>query len=141
MLRGLLLQEASKVDVGTPVRMKGVQIGTVSRVALSPSHITAFAEVPDHSNVIPRTSRVDINLLGLAADPWIDITPPVGCLVRRDHGPHHADCDKDGLIVCDGGHIRGSQGGSTDFMMKFFLRQHDRTRQKTVDVVYHSRSL
>jgi hypothetical protein len=33
-------REASKLDVGTPVRMKGVQIGTVTRVVLSPSHIT-----------------------------------------------------------------------------------------------------
>jgi hypothetical protein len=36
-------REASKVDVGTPVRMKGVQIGTVTRVALSASHITGGA--------------------------------------------------------------------------------------------------
>lgn len=96
----------------------------------------AYAEVPDSGNIIPRGSRVDINLLGLASDPWIDITPPAGCLVRKEHGPHHPECPRDGLIVCDGGHIQGSQGGSTDFMMKFFLSQHDRTRLKVVEDWY-----
>jgi hypothetical protein len=102
--------------------------------------LAAFAEVPDCGNIIPRSSRVDINLLGLAADPWIDITPPAGCMVRKEHGPHHPECKKDGLIVCDGGHIQGSQGGSTDFMMKFFLSQHDRTRVKVGEAWYHSKT-
>jgi ABC-type transporter Mla subunit MlaD len=33
-------REASKLDVGTPVRMKGVQIGTVTKVVLGPAAIT-----------------------------------------------------------------------------------------------------
>ncbi|WIA18637.1 hypothetical protein OEZ85_003343 [Tetradesmus obliquus] len=129
-------REASKLEAGTPVRMKGVQIGSVTRVVPGIAAITAYAEVPDSGNIIPRGSRVDINLLGLASDPWIDITPPAGCLVRKEHGPHHPECPRDGLIVCDGGHIQGSQGGSTDFMMKFFLSQHDRTRLKVVEDWY-----
>jgi hypothetical protein len=63
-------------------------------------------------------SRVDINLLGLAADPWIDISPPRDARVRPQHGPHHAACRTEGLIVCHNGAIAGHQGGSTDFMMK-----------------------
>uniref|UniRef100_A0A383WFZ2 Mce/MlaD domain-containing protein n=1 Tax=Tetradesmus obliquus TaxID=3088 RepID=A0A383WFZ2_TETOB len=129
-------REASKLEAGTPVRMKGVQIGSVTRVVPGIAAITAYAEVPDSGNIIPRGSRVDINLLGLASDPWIDITPPAGCLVRKEHGPHHPECPRDSLIVCDGGHIQGSQGGSTDFMMKFFLSQHDRTRLKVVEDWY-----
>jgi hypothetical protein len=42
--------------------------------------------------------------------------------------------------VCDGGHIQGSQGGSTDFMMKFFLSQHDRARVKVGEAWYHTKS-
>lgn len=130
--------DASKLDQGTPVRMKGVQIGQINKVTLQAGHLEAVAEVCDSNNLIPVSSRVDLNLLGLASDPWIDITPPVGCLVRRDHGPHHPDCAKDGLVVCNGGQIKGHQGGSSDYMMKFFLNQHDRAREKTVDVVYHN---
>jgi hypothetical protein len=100
--------------------MKGVVIGNVVSVALSPSGVHARAEVADAANVIPQGSRVDINLLGLAADPWIDITPPLAgaAAVRRGHGPHHPACRSEGLIVCHDGHISGQQGGSTDFMMK-----------------------
>lgn len=134
----MTFSEASKVDSGTPVRMKGVQIGQINKVKLQPGHLEAVAEVCDAHNLIPVGSRVDINLLGLASDPWIDITPPAGCVVRKDHGPHHPDCVKDGLIVCNGGHIKGHQGGSSDYMMRFFLAQHDRAREKTVDVIYHN---
>lgn len=114
----LMFKEASKVDAGTPVRMKGVQIGNVTSVTLHPAHVEAIAEVADASNIIPQGSRVDINLLGLAADPWIDITPPVNAVVRKDHGPHHPACAAEGLIVCHNGTIHGQLGGSTDFMMK-----------------------
>jgi phospholipid/cholesterol/gamma-HCH transport system substrate-binding protein len=130
----MMFAEASKIDCGTPVRMKGVQIGLIAAVKLYPSHVEAVAQVMDSANVIPRSARVDINLLGLAADPWIDITPSPDSTVRRDHGPHHPECLTDGLIVCHNGVIDGYQGGSTDYMMKFFLSQHDRTRVKAVRV-------
>jgi len=119
----LMFKEASKVDAGTPVRMKGVQIGNVTSVTLHPAHVEAIAEVADASNIIPQGSRVDINLLGLAADPWIDITPPVNAVVRKDHGPHHPACAAEGLIVCHNGSIHGQLGGSTDFMMKVGRRE------------------
>eukprot|EP00879_Flechtneria_rotunda_P012464 GHRR01013016.1.p1 GENE.GHRR01013016.1~~GHRR01013016.1.p1 ORF type:complete len:358 (+),score=137.59 GHRR01013016.1:172-1245(+) len=130
--------EASKITTGTPVRMKGVQIGTITKVTLKPAELEAVAEVCDASNIIPRGSRVDINLLGLGADPWIDITPPTGAYVRTDRGPHHSECARDGLIVCNNGRIQGSQGGSSDYMTKTFLKNQDRNRQKTVDIVYRS---
>ncbi|KAF8064684.1 TGD2 [Scenedesmus sp. PABB004] len=135
----LLFESASKLEAGTPVRMKGVQIGSVRSVALTPTAVAAVAEVADARNVIPRASRADINLLGLASDPWIDITPPPGARVRPDRGPHHPGCPADGLIVCAGGVMPGSQGGSTDFMMKFFLSQHDRTRLPSTNTLLHER--
>jgi hypothetical protein len=73
---------------------------------------------PSHFPTCLQGSRVDINLLGIAADPWIDITPPPNAVVRKDHGPHHPACASEGLIVCHNGSIRGQLGGSTDFMMK-----------------------
>lgn len=136
----MVFNEASKVDAGTPVRMKGVQIGNVVAARLQGSHVDVTAEVADAANIIPQGSRVDINLLGIAADPWIDITPPDHAVVRRDHGPHHPSCASEGLIVCHQGSIRGQLGGSTDFMMKFFLSQHDRTHVKSVDTLYHGRT-
>lgn len=54
----MFFNEASKVDVGTPIRMKGVQIGNVANVALHASHVEATAEVADATNIIPQVRLV-----------------------------------------------------------------------------------
>jgi ABC-type transporter Mla subunit MlaD len=128
----ITFQHASKIGEGTPVRMKGVQIGAVASVAINPSHIDVTAEVLDAHNVVPVGSRVDINQFGLAADPFVDITPPEGCRVNPKVGPHHPKCQAEGLIVCDGQQIAGSQGGSMDYMMKQFLKYQDKSRVKVI---------
>lgn len=115
------------------VRMHGVQIGAIKRVSVDCELVTAVAEVSDSHNIIPRGSRVDINFLGLASDPFVDITPPAGCEVKGQHGPHHSKCAAEGQIVCAGAAVEGQLGGSFDYMMKFYLSQQDRTRVRTVD--------
>lgn len=126
--------EASKLAVGTPVRMKGVQVGTVVGVALTSGGVAATVEVADGSNVVPASTRADLNLLGIAADPWVDLTPPSGELstaaAASKTGPHDASCAAAGTLVCAGGVLHGHQGGSTDAMMRFFLKQHDTTRRR-----------
>jgi hypothetical protein len=114
--------------------MQGVQIGTIKRVAVSCEAVAAMAEISDGSNVIPLGSRVDVNQLGLAADPYVDITPPQDArqLVGQ-HGPHHRACGKEGSIVCHGGTVQGHQGGSFDYMMKFTLKTSDRDRVREVE--------
>ncbi len=87
-------------------------------MSVSPDVVRVRTEVSDSSNIVPRDSRIDINQLGLAADAYIDITPPDACDVRGKVGPHHPACDKEGVIMCAGGEVVGHQGGSMDYMMK-----------------------
>jgi ABC-type transporter Mla subunit MlaD len=132
----LTFEHASKIQEGTPVRMKGVQVGSISQVSVYPSHVEVVAEVMDSHNVIPLASRVDINQLGLAADPFVDITPPAACPTGFKKGPHDPGCDKEGFIVCNGGKLSGSQGGSMDYMMKVYLKRQDYSRVKVVEGDY-----
>jgi hypothetical protein len=68
----MVFNEASKVDVGTPVRMKGVQIGNITSVALHASHVEAMAQVADASNIIPQVRQyIQLYSLGACACCWV----------------------------------------------------------------------
>ncbi|KIY99985.1 hypothetical protein MNEG_7973 [Monoraphidium neglectum] len=103
---------ASKVHLGTPLRMKGVQIGRVTEVSIEPTRVAVKAEVFDHRNVVPRGSRFDINQLGLVPEAFLDIGTPEGCRVAGAAGPHSSKCERQGLIVCHGSEVDGSQVGA-----------------------------
>ncbi|GBF89558.1 ABC-type transport system protein [Raphidocelis subcapitata] len=121
---------ASKVTLGTPLRMKGVQIGKVTQVSVEPTRVAVKAEVYDSRNVVPRGSRFDINSLGLVPEAFLDITTPDGCSVAGAAGPHSAACRKQGLIVCHDAVVEGSQGSSMDFLMKVYLQNLDTQRAR-----------
>jgi hypothetical protein len=70
----MVFNEASKVDVGTPVRMKGVQIGNIASVALHASHVEAVAQVADASNIIPQVSAAHTSAMPCIlqmAEQWL----------------------------------------------------------------------
>jgi ABC-type transporter Mla subunit MlaD len=54
----MVFNEASKVDTGTPVRMKGVQIGNVVAATLYAAHVDVVAEVADASNIVPQVGML-----------------------------------------------------------------------------------
>jgi hypothetical protein len=72
----VIFNEAHKVGEGTPVRMKGVEIGAVRGVSARPDAVLVGVEVFSQRQVVPLSSRVDVNAVGLMADAVIDITPP-----------------------------------------------------------------
>jgi hypothetical protein len=148
----VVFSEAHKVGEGTAVRMKGVEIGRVRRVAARPDAVAVDVEVFSSRMVVPLASRIDVNALGLMADAIIDITPPEGGLVgvgggaaggaaaalrgaggggaRGVAGPRDARCASEALIVCEGARVAGHQGANMNFMMRMWLEHNDRTRTR-----------
>lgn len=106
---------------GTPVRIRGVNVGNVIRVNPSLKNVEAVVEVDDDKIIIPRNSLVEVNQSGLLMETMIDITPrdPVP---SPSVGPLDPECDKEGLIVCDKQKIKGSQGVSLDELVAIFTR-------------------
>ncbi|KAL0857197.1 hypothetical protein Bca101_062351 [Brassica carinata] len=115
------LSQASGICTGTPVRIRGVTVGTVIRVNPSLKNIEAVAEIEDDKIIIPRNSLVEVNQSGLLMETMIDITPK-DPIPEPSVGPLHQECGKEGLIVCDREKIKGEQGVSLDELVGIFTR-------------------
>lgn len=113
--------QASGICTGTPVRIRGVNVGNVVRVNPSLRNIEAIIEIEDDKVIIPRNSLVEVNQSGLLMETLIDITPR-DPIPAPSVGPLHAGCVKEGLIVCDRQKIKGKQGVSLDALVGIFTR-------------------
>ena len=107
---------ACGITVGTPVRIRGVPVGTVMNVRPSLEHVDVLVEVRDHNTVIPRNSVIQANQSGLIAEPLIDITPQLPVPDYKS-SPLDPDCKSEGSILCHQGRIEGEQGVSLDEMI------------------------
>lgn len=112
---------ASGICTGTPVRIRGVNVGNVIQVNPSLKNIEAVVEVDDEKIIIPQNSFVEINQSGLLMESMIDITPR-DPIPTPSVGPLHQECEKEGLIICDRQKIKGYQGVSLDALVGIFTR-------------------
>ncbi|QHO26975.1 hypothetical protein HN51_023998 [Arachis hypogaea] len=113
--------QACGICTGTPVRIRGVTVGSVIRVNPSLKSIEAVVEVEDDKTIIPRNSLVEVNQSGLLMETIIDITPK-DPIPTPSVGPLDQSCSKEGLIVCDREKIKGHQGVSLDALVGIFTR-------------------
>ncbi|CAN4083658.1 unnamed protein product [Withania somnifera] len=114
-------EHACGICTGTPVRIRGVNVGNVIRVNPSLRNVEAVVEVEDDRIIIPRNSLVEVNQSGLIMETRIDITPRDPIPVPSA-GPLDLDCVKEDLIVCDRQKIKGQQGVSLDALVGIFTR-------------------
>ncbi|CAH9131436.1 unnamed protein product [Cuscuta epithymum] len=114
-------EHASGICTGTPVRIRGVNVGNVIRVNPSLRNIEAVVEVEDDKIIVPRNSTVEVNQSGLLMETVIDITPK-DPIPTPTVGPLDQDCLREGLIVCDRQKIKGKQGVSLDALVGIFTR-------------------
>lgn len=109
--------QACGISTGTPVRVRGVQVGSVLKVQPSLERVDVTCEINDDNVVIPRNSLVEANQSGLISEPLIDITPRLP-IPTSEFKPHDGGCDEEGAIVCHRGRIVGERGVSLDELVK-----------------------
>ncbi|KAM3694893.1 hypothetical protein ACB094_07G089700 [Castanea mollissima] len=113
--------QACGISIGTPVRIRGVNVGNVICINPSLRSIEAVVEVDDDKTVIPQNSFIEVNQSGLLMETLIEITPR-NPIPTPSVGPRDPKCSEEGLIVCDRHKIKGNHGVSLDAMVGIFTR-------------------
>lgn len=130
-------EQACGIMVGTPVRIRGADVGSVVGVKPSLDKIDAVVEIMDSSVVIPRNSLIEVNQSGLISETLIDITPKPPIPVVRV-GPLDERCAEEGVIVCDRERIQGSQGVSLDELVAICTKIAKQVDQEGVHTLYEA---
>ncbi|GFR46251.1 hypothetical protein Agub_g7800 [Astrephomene gubernaculifera] len=126
---------ACGITIGTPLRIRGVQVGQVLAVKPSLERVDVLVEVGDVSSVIPRSSVIEANQSGLIAEPLLDVTPqlPVPPYTALPHDPR---CGEEGVLVCHNGRIAGRQGVALDDLVYIMTRLARQAESDGVDKVF-----
>lgn len=126
---------ACGIATGTPVRVRGVNIGSVLSVQPSLEKVSVLVEVKDDEIVIPRNSLIEANQSGLIAETLIDITPRAP-IPDPQYGPLSDNCDREGVIVCHRGRIQGETGVSMDELVGIATKLAKQMDQQGLDKVF-----
>lgn len=128
---------ACGITIGTPLRIRGVQVGQVLNVKPSLERVDVLVEVNDVGTVIPRNSIVEANQSGLIAEPLVDITPQVPIPTYKAL-PNEPGCQAEGAIVCHNGHIQGRQGVALDDLVYIMTRLARQAETDGIDKVFEA---
>ncbi|MBF2096874.1 MAG: MCE family protein [Gloeomargaritaceae cyanobacterium C42_A2020_066] len=105
---------ASGLQVGGAVRLRGVEIGRVTRLDAGPNAIVATLVIDSAETLIPRKAVIKANQSGLVSETVIDINPEATLnLETLTAGPRDEACDPQ-QIVCQGEELAGRSGASFD---------------------------
>ncbi|AFY69543.1 Mammalian cell entry related domain protein [Thalassoporum mexicanum PCC 7367] len=103
------LEDASGLDVGSPLRYRGIQVGSVKGVEAATGKVRVNVEVDDSDLAMPVDSVIETNQSGFLASTAIDIFPQTDLDSAPDLDPLAQDCNSD-LIICQGSVVFGTTG-------------------------------
>ncbi|MEO9125263.1 MAG: MlaD family protein, partial [Microcoleus sp.] len=112
---------AQGMQIGTPVRYRGVAVGKITTLKASANGVDVTLEIAPGTLVIPRDVRIEANKSGLIGESSIDITPnsilPESLLTAN---PISADCPPE--IICKNSRLKGQAGVSLDELIRSTVR-------------------
>lgn len=112
---------AQGMQIGTPVRYRGVSVGKVTALKPSPNGVDVLLEISPGNLVMPRDVAIEANKSGLIGEASIDITPNsilAESLITAN--PLSADCPAE--IICKDSRLKGQTGVSLDELIRSTVR-------------------
>ncbi|MEG5061627.1 MlaD family protein [Microcoleus sp. A2-C5] len=112
---------AQGMQIGTPVRYRGVAVGKITTLKPSSNGVDVTLEIAPGTLVMPRDVTIEANKSGLIGESSIDISPnsilPDSLLTAN---PFSADCPPE--IICKNSRLKGQAGVSLDELIRSTVR-------------------
>ncbi|MEL4894547.1 MlaD family protein [Crocosphaera sp. Alani8] len=104
-------QNVNGLQIGAPVRYRGVAVGKILGLQPSSNGVTVALEISSTELQIPKDSTVQINRSGLIGEASVDITPSQELSEEAlAINPTSQDCADSGQILCNNDKVRGETG-------------------------------
>jgi phospholipid/cholesterol/gamma-HCH transport system substrate-binding protein len=99
---------AEGMQVGAPVRYRGVVAGKISAIRVSANYAEVDVRIQPATIIIPRNITIEAKQSGLVGETFIDMTPNAQLAEASVTGNPLSDNCNDELIVCDGSYLEGT---------------------------------
>lgn len=116
-------ENANGIDQGTPIRIRGIQVGFIQIIRIKPDCVVALARINSSKIVIPKESIIEINQTGLLNAAVIDIIPQVSLRFfdKPLTSPLVNSCQSS-KIICNKMYITGDRGLNYDDLVRSTTR-------------------
>ena len=113
---------ANGIDKGTPIRMRGIQIGSIQSLRVKPYCVLALAQINSKNILIPKKSIFETSQTGLLNEAIVDIIPvsPLE-LCEQFSNPLSNNC-QDSEIICHKMYVTGDRGLNYDDLVRSTTR-------------------
>lgn len=109
---------ASKMQIGAPVRYRGVQVGRITNINPDVNAVNVAVEITSDI-VIPRDVLIEANQSGFIGETSIDITPRTVLSVNGNlPSPFDPNCNQANIIICNQARVQGQIGVSFDELLR-----------------------
>ncbi|MGM3307506.1 MlaD family protein [Anabaena sp. WFMT] len=110
---------AGGMQKGSPVRYRGVKVGSISKIATGANAVIVEIEISNPNLLIPYNSVIEANQSGLISESIIDIVPkatlPTGTDISK---PLDKDCNPSLIICNNASNLKGQIGISVDDLIR-----------------------
>ncbi len=114
------LSDAIGLNVGSPVKYRGVKVGRVRSLTPSVYGVMAQVDITPASFVIPRNSEISVTQSGFIGQVELSIQPRTKFDRNASYpelSPYQPKCEKS-LILCDGDRLNGVTGANFDELIR-----------------------
>ncbi|MEB3309546.1 MAG: MlaD family protein [Snowella sp.] len=103
--------DASGLQLGAPVRFRGVNIGRIRELLPGSNGVEAVLEIASKSIRIPRDATIEISRYGLIGEASVDIIPQIKLSEQAlAIAPDSAECQQQQKIICANDRLTGEAG-------------------------------
>ena len=112
---------ANGMMVGTPIKLRGIQVGTIQNLQLKSNCVLALAEIYSYKTIIAKDSIFETTQTGLLNDTVIDIIPLKNLEGYLNTSPISFSCNSS-KIICNNTYILGDRGLNYDDLVRSTTR-------------------